>query len=90
MSILEALGARRVYVYAMGLEPWLEYLLGLAVREGSFQIKESNSLIAKAREQALIDARLLCGTHDIYLTDSTGEYAGGEYAGASRKQTVAL
>jgi hypothetical protein len=85
MSILEALGATRVYVYAMGLEPWLEYLLGLAVPEDSFQIKESNNLIAKAREKGLIDAELLCGTHDIYLTDLTGEPAG-----ISRKQMVTL
>lgn len=66
-QILEALEAERIYVYAMGLEPWLEHLLGLAVSADSLQIKESNMLILNARKRGLLDAQLLEGTRDIYL-----------------------
>ncbi len=69
-QILEAVEAERIYVYAMGLEPWLEYLLGLAVPADSVQIKESNTLILNSRQRGLLDAQLLEGTRDIYLKHS--------------------
>ncbi len=69
-QILEALDARQIYIYAMGLEPWLEHLLGLSVPADSVQIKESQTLIRNAREKGLLDAELLKGTKDIYLDGS--------------------
>ena len=33
LEILETVGARRIYNYAMGLEPWVEHLLGLGLTE---------------------------------------------------------
>lgn len=72
MQMLESVGANRVYVYAMGLEPWLEYLLGLAIPEDSVQIGEASKLIESARGRSFVDARLLCGTYDIHLASAAG------------------
>ena len=69
MEMCEAVGASRVYVYAMGLEPWLEYLLGLAVSDDSIQMKESRLLAAQALERGFVDARILRGPTDIYISE---------------------
>jgi L-ascorbate metabolism protein UlaG (beta-lactamase superfamily) len=73
MSILEAVGAREVYLYAMGLEPWLEYLLGLALTEDSEQMKQSRLLLSMARQKGFDCAKLLFGRDEIRLA---GEVTG--------------
>ena len=65
--MLEAVGAERLYVYAMGLEPWLEFLLGLAYTPDATQIKEAQRFLHLAREAGFLEARLLTGKHDIHL-----------------------
>jgi hypothetical protein len=67
LSLLEALETRRVFLYAMGLEPWLEFLLGLAYTQDSPQIQEAKKLLALARERGFAEARLLFGRTDIEL-----------------------
>jgi hypothetical protein len=67
LEILEAVGARRVYIYAMGLEPWMEYLLGLAYTEDAEQIKEARKLIALAPAMGIDHAELLFGKREILL-----------------------
>ncbi len=68
MRLLEEVGANRIYVYAMGMEPWFEHLLGLAYTENARQIVESNKLIAKAREMGFIEAKRLFGKYDVHLS----------------------
>ena len=65
--LLEAVGAERLYVYAMGLEPWLEFLLGLAYTPDATQIKEAQRFLRLAREAGLMEAQLLSGKHEIHL-----------------------
>ncbi|HEY6187188.1 MAG TPA: MBL fold metallo-hydrolase [Pyrinomonadaceae bacterium] len=67
LSILKAVGARRVYIYAMGLEPWMEHLLGLAYTEDARQIREARRLIEIAPAKSFIDAELLFGRCEIIL-----------------------
>lgn len=51
-ELVRALGAERVYNYAMGSEPWLEYAMGLGDdKEVSAQVKESDRFLAELREQ---------------------------------------
>jgi L-ascorbate metabolism protein UlaG (beta-lactamase superfamily) len=69
LKILRALGADRVYIYAMGLEPWVEHLLGLAYTEDARQIKEARTLIATAPEKAFVEAELLFGKSEIHLAN---------------------
>ncbi len=66
LALLEAVGARRVYVYAMGNEPWLQYGMGLSLSEESKQIKEANKVLLKAREKGFLDARRPYGKFDVY------------------------
>jgi L-ascorbate metabolism protein UlaG (beta-lactamase superfamily) len=66
-TLLETVGAERLFVYAMGLEPWLEFLLGLAYTPDATQIKESQRFLRLAREAGFLDARLLSGKEEFYL-----------------------
>lgn len=67
LGLLEAVSAERLYVYAMGLEPWLEFLLGLAYTPDATQIKEAQRFLRLARENGLLEARLLSGKQELYL-----------------------
>lgn len=67
--ILEAVGARRLYIYAMGMEPWLEHLLGLAYSEDAVQLKESADLLEAAREAGFEVAERLFGRSEFLLPE---------------------
>jgi L-ascorbate metabolism protein UlaG (beta-lactamase superfamily) len=66
MKIVDCLNARRVYVYAMGQEPWLVFVMGLQYTDNSRPILESNKLVAACRERGLVSERLL-GHKEIFL-----------------------
>src|SRR5262249_41244494 len=42
LAMVEAVGGKRVYIYAMGAEPWFQFGMGLGLSEDSIQIKEAN------------------------------------------------
>lgn len=64
--VVEAIGCKRLFIYAMGMEPWNRHLLGLAYTDDSIQIVESNALLARC-EAAGIPAERLKGTREIIL-----------------------
>lgn len=74
LSLLEAVAAERLYVYAMGLEPWLEFLLGLAYTPEATQLKEAQRFLSLAREAGLAEVRLLKGSCDIFFDNLPGEF----------------
>lgn len=65
-SVLEELGSNRVFVYAMGQEPWLQYLCGLQYTAESKQIVESNKFVERCRA-AGIPAERLYGCREIMI-----------------------
>ena len=67
LALLEAVGGRRVYIYAMGNEPWFQYSMGLGLSEDSVQIKEANKVVALARERGFIDALRPFGHYELIL-----------------------
>lgn len=69
-AILEAVGAERIYIYAMGMEPWLEYLLGLAYTGDSVQLLESGELLLRVRERGFATAERLFGKREMHLDGS--------------------
>jgi len=69
MDILEVLGANRLYNYAMGMEPWLEHLLGLGLSENSPQFQESEKLLAKAKARGFVDAKRFFGKAEVILEE---------------------
>jgi hypothetical protein len=67
MQLVQALQAQRLYVYAMGLEPWYEWLLGLAYTEDAPQILEMRKIIELARNRGMQEARLLTAPCEVLL-----------------------
>lgn len=80
--ILDALGTRRLYVYAMGMEPWLEHLLGLAYSDDAVQLKESADLLVAARDAGFEAAERLFGKREFPLPELSSDQrptAAGEF-----------
>jgi L-ascorbate metabolism protein UlaG (beta-lactamase superfamily) len=71
LRILQAVGAERLFIYAMGMEPWLEHLLGLAYSEDAVQLNEARKLLLDASEMGFCNAELLSGTREIRLSPVT-------------------
>jgi L-ascorbate metabolism protein UlaG (beta-lactamase superfamily) len=72
LKMLQALKAQRLYVYAMGLEPWYEWLLGLAYTDDAPQIREMRQILVQARQAGLREARLLASPCTLVL-EAAGE-----------------
>lgn len=58
LAMLSTLGARRLYNYAMGLEPWLERIVGPASSPTSPRMLESDRLLTNARAMGIEAVRL--------------------------------
>jgi L-ascorbate metabolism protein UlaG (beta-lactamase superfamily) len=57
-SIVEKLKCKHAYVYAMGQEPWLNYIMALSYSVDSLQILESDKFVNKCIEKGIISERL--------------------------------
>ncbi len=66
MSIVNIFHCHEAYVYAMGQEPWLNYIMSLKYTEQSRPIIESNRLIGACREKGMVAERLF-GEKEILL-----------------------
>ncbi|CAE6772407.1 MBL fold metallo-hydrolase [Xanthomonas arboricola pv. corylina] len=60
-SIISTLAPSRVFVYAMGQEPWMKYIMGLEYEPDSVQLVESNRLIERCLEHSIESERLFSG-----------------------------
>jgi L-ascorbate metabolism protein UlaG (beta-lactamase superfamily) len=58
LNVVDALPCARAFVYAMGQEHWLRYLLGLEYQPDSIQITESDRFVARCREMGIEAERL--------------------------------
>ncbi len=65
-QMIQRVGCKRVFIYAMGQEPWLGYLLGLAYAPDSIQIVESDRLVERCRAHG-IPAERLNGCREMLL-----------------------
>jgi L-ascorbate metabolism protein UlaG (beta-lactamase superfamily) len=68
-SIVDIFNCREVYVYAMGQEPWLNYIMSVKYTEQSRPIIESNRLLEACREKGLTAERLF-GEKEILIDSS--------------------
>ncbi len=57
-AIVEESGCSQVFVYAMGQEPWLRFVVGLEYTPQNKQIIESDQLLARCREHGIPAERL--------------------------------
>jgi L-ascorbate metabolism protein UlaG (beta-lactamase superfamily) len=67
IDLVNTMGCGHVYVYAMGQEPWLNYVMSLKYTEDSRPIKESNRLIEECRSRGIVAERLF-GEKEILLS----------------------
>jgi L-ascorbate metabolism protein UlaG (beta-lactamase superfamily) len=58
LSIIEQFNCNELYIYAMGLEPWLSFISSIRYDETSKPIIESNRLLVAARERGVRAERL--------------------------------
>lgn len=58
MNIVEIFNPKDVFVYAMGLEPWLEFISSIKYTDVSRPIVESNKLVKMCKERGLVAERL--------------------------------
>jgi L-ascorbate metabolism protein UlaG (beta-lactamase superfamily) len=66
LDIVTRFNCSRVYVYAMGQEPWLSFLTSIRYTDESKPIIESNKLVGDCRERG-IEAERLYGSKEIFL-----------------------
>jgi L-ascorbate metabolism protein UlaG (beta-lactamase superfamily) len=66
MQIVERFHCREVYVYAMGQEPWLNYLMSIKYTDESRPIMESNRLLQACRDRGM-NAERLFGEREILM-----------------------
>lgn len=59
-NVLTEVKSSRVFVYAMGQEPWLQYIMGLKYELDSIQLIESDSFLEKCRQAGIDCERLFC------------------------------
>ncbi len=57
-SIVEKSGCKEAYVYAMGMEPWLHYIMALQYTPESIQITESAKFVAACKAKGITSERL--------------------------------
>jgi L-ascorbate metabolism protein UlaG (beta-lactamase superfamily) len=67
MALLKAVNGLRVYIYALGSEPWLNYSMGLGLSAGSPQLLEATKVLSAAQEMGLLDAQRPFGSLEIRL-----------------------
>lgn len=58
MGIVNQFNCSEVYVYAMGMEPWMTYIIPVAYTDQSNPIIQSNQLIADCRSRGITAERL--------------------------------
>ena len=66
MTVLQAIEPGQVYIYAMGQEPWLKYIMGLEYTPEAVQLRESNACIAACAALG-ISAERLFGSKELLL-----------------------
>jgi L-ascorbate metabolism protein UlaG (beta-lactamase superfamily) len=66
IDMAKKLKCKQVYVYAMGLEPWLNYIMSINWNDESIQIRETKSFIEDCHSQG-IGAEMLFGQKTIHL-----------------------
>lgn len=66
-SLVDEFKCKEVYIYAMGQEPWLKYIMSLKYTETSRPIVESKRLLEYCRGRG-VHAELLFGEREILLS----------------------
>lgn len=66
LALVQAVNCKRVYIYALGTEPWFYHSMGMASQD-TVQIKEANKVLTKVQDMGFIDAKRPYGTMELTL-----------------------
>lgn len=69
LALIDSLDVKQVYVYAMGLEPWLKFITGMAPEDDSMPMQQSDILIDCCHGRG-IPARRLYGSDSSELAET--------------------
>jgi L-ascorbate metabolism protein UlaG (beta-lactamase superfamily) len=72
IDIVNRFNPKDVFVYAMGQEPWLNYIMTVKYTEESNPIIASNKLIKECESRGMIAERLFGEKEILYLTEEVG------------------
>ena len=75
ISLVRQFNCKSAFVYAMGQEPWLSYVLSLKYTDQSVQVLESNRLIQACEEIGITCERLFGRKETRFEEDGTVEQA---------------
>jgi L-ascorbate metabolism protein UlaG (beta-lactamase superfamily) len=81
-SIAELFRCKEVYVYAMGQEPWLNYITSIKYTSDSLPIVESDKLLKWGHEQGITAERLF-GEREILIEQAPLAAAAAQFASHS-------
>ena len=81
INIVNQFHCKEVYVYAMGQEPWLNYIMSIKYTEQSRPIVESDRLIAECRSRGMVAERLF-GEKEILIPRTPDGQTSGAREGA--------
>jgi hypothetical protein len=65
-NVLQEIKAPHVYVYAMGQEPWMKYLMGLEYTPDAIQLTESAQFVAQCQAAGLVAERFFGSKEMLY------------------------
>ena len=65
LKVINSLGCENVYVYAMGAEPWMQFVTSIDPSEESIPAVNAKQLVAHCLSIG-IKAERLFGSHDVY------------------------
>jgi len=65
-EIIDIFSCKNIYVYAMGQEPWLNYIMSIKYTDSSNPIVQSNALLSRCHAAGLIAERLF-GEREILM-----------------------
>lgn len=68
-NLVESAKCEHAYIYAMGQEPWLSYIMAIIYLENSIQIIESDNLIKKCKENNIFSERLFGKKEWIFINN---------------------
>lgn len=83
MDIVTQLNAKQVYIYAMGMEPWLTFLTSIQYTEQSRPIVESDKVVAECKSRGIISERLF-GQKEIILQSVPTSVGGTSFPGLTQ------
>ncbi|WP_299249772.1 MBL fold metallo-hydrolase [uncultured Aquimarina sp.] len=72
-NLIDAFNPKEVYVYAMGLEPWLEFISSKKYTDQDHPIVQSNLLVEYCQEKDIISERLFGEKELFYNKESNME-----------------